>query len=271
MINKFSNLIYTNLLANLPLFKSIPYLYIVFNKSLKSLKRVVYILAFLFLMQSCKKDIKPIIFETISIENPYEADIEVLYDKAQPNSDVAKTINTHIEKKIIEAIPNAENSNTIEEAVNAFEQSYLNFKDEFFDTERAWTLAVETELLYKTETLIALGLSVYADTGGAHGNDTIQFLNFNPETGSLHTTESLISDSNGFKKLAESFFLDHMKNEGTDSRQFFFGKPFQLPENIGFNDEGVILLYNTYEISSYNQGYTEFVIPMDKAKAFLNI
>ena len=235
------------------------------------MKKFACIFVILFLVQSCKKDIKPLTFESITLENSYEADIEVVYDLAKPNSDVAKIINSHIEKKIVEAIPNTENTNSIDEAVNAFESSYINFKDEFFDTERAWTLDIETELLYKTETIITMGLSVYIDTGGAHGNDAIQLLNFNPETGKLYTKESLISDSDGFKKLAESFFLDHMKNEGTDIRQFFFGKPFQLPENIGFNDEGIILLYNTYEISSYNHGYTEFVIPMDKAKAFLNI
>ena len=114
-------------------------------------------------------------------------------------------------------------------------------------------------------------LTVYTDTGGAHGNDNITFLNFNPENGKLFSNKELINNFDGFKTLAESYFLDHMKNEDSDIEELFFGKPFQLPKNIGFNDKGIILLYNVYEIASYNQGYTEFFIPKEKAKAFLNI
>jgi len=235
------------------------------------LKKIASILIVLFVFQSCKKDSKPLVFETVAIENPYQADIEVIHDVAQPNSDVAKHINSYVEQKIITSIPNAENAKTVEEAVNTFEKSYVDFKDEFFGTERAWTLAVETEILHKTKTVITIALSVYADTGGAHGNDTIQFLNFNPSTGKLYTIEDLISDMDGFKSLAESYFLDNMKDEGTNINEFFFGKPFQLPEHIGFNEEGVILLYNSYDIATYNQGITEFVIPIEDAENYLKI
>lgn len=225
----------------------------------------------LFLLFSCEDEIKPLEFETISIKKEFEADIEVYIDKAKPNSEIAEKINKNIELSIANSIPISEEnkSTTLEEALTAFDEDFKSFKANFEDSEQRWALAIETELLYKTETIISMGLSIYSDTGGAHGNDTIQFLNFNPETGDLLTNDNLIIDMEGFKQLAESFFLDYMKNEGSDVSEFFFGKPFQLPENIGFNDEGVVLLYNQYEIASYNQGYTEFVIPMDKARRFL--
>ncbi|SHG73277.1 Protein of unknown function [Winogradskyella jejuensis] len=214
---------------------------------------------------------KPLEFKTLSIENTYAADIEVTFDKAKPNSDIAKTVNETIISTILKSIPISETNNpkTIEEALNSFDEEFKTFKTDFEDSEQTWTLAIETEVLYKTENIIAMGLSVYSDTGGAHGNDSIQFLNFNPSSGELYTYEDLFSDMEGFKKLAESYFLDHMKNEGSEATEFFFGKDFQLPENISFNEEGVILLYNRYEIASFNQGYTEFVIPIDKAQEFL--
>jgi hypothetical protein len=52
---------------------------------------------------------------------------------------------------------------------------------------------------------------------------------------------------------------------------FFFGKPFQLPENIGFSDDGLVLLYNVYEVASFNQGYTEFVIPFEDIASYLKL
>ena len=87
----------------------------------------------------------------------------------------------------------------------------------------------------------------------------------------MYSNEDLFTNIEGFKTLAKTYFLDHMKNEGSNISEFFFGKDFQLPENIGFNEEGVILLYNVYEIASYNQGYTEFVIPLENVLQFLKI
>ena len=52
---------------------------------------------------------------------------------------------------------------------------------------------------------------------------------------------------------------------------FFFGKPFQLPKNIGYSDDGLVLLYNVYEVASFEQGYTEFVIPFDEIKSYLKV
>jgi hypothetical protein len=242
-----------------------------FNKSHFSLKKIALLLIFILFLVSCKEEIKPLTFDISSVDRKFEADIEVSYDVAKANSDIAKTLNKNTTSAILKSIPNSKNNTSIEEALTAFDEDYKTFKKEFSDSEQTWSLAVETELLYKTETIITMGLSVYADTGGAHGSDTIQLLNFNPETGNLYSNEDLFSDIEGFKKIAKTYFLDHMKNEGSDISEFFFGKDFQLPENIGFNDEGIILLYNVYEIASYNQGYTEFVIPIEKVIKYLKI
>ncbi len=52
---------------------------------------------------------------------------------------------------------------------------------------------------------------------------------------------------------------------------YFFGNDFQLPESLGFSDEGLIILYNPYEIASYSQGIIEFTIPYDTINDYLNI
>ena len=67
-----------------------------------------------------------------------------------------------------------------------------------------------------------------------------------------------------------------MENLSSRDKQFstedyFFGKDFQLPESIGFSDEGVIILYNPYEIASYSQGIIEFTIPYNEIDANLNL
>lgn len=233
------------------------------------MKKFASLLIILLCLSSCKYKIKPIEFTDTSVDSQFQADIGISYNVAKENSDTAKQINSVIESQIVKSIPNSENAKNISDALKNFDNEFKSFIKNFPENEQTWTLDIETEVLYKTETIITMGLSIYFDTGGAHGNDNIKFLNFNPETGKLYTNKDLFSDLDGFKSLAKTYFLDHMKNEGSDINEFFFGKDFQLPENIGFNDEGIILLYNIYEIASYNQGYTEFVIPMDKAEGFL--
>jgi len=200
-----------------------------FNKSLFSLKKIILFLIFIFVLVSCKEQMKPLEFETSVINSSYKADIEVAFDKAKATSDIAKKVNAVITSEILKSIPSSKTKKTIEEALKAFDTDYINFKNEFPESTQAWALAIETEVLYKTKNIITMGLSTYSDTGGAHGNDSIQFLNFNPKTGNLYSNQELFGNIEGFKKLAEYYFLDYMKNEGSDVTEFFFGKNFQLP------------------------------------------
>ena len=109
--------------------------------------------------------------------------------------------------------------------------------------------------------------------GGAHGNDKIKFLNLNAKTGEVLNQNDIIENSSGFKALAEKHFVASLetKEDRLKMEDFFFGKPFQLPENIGFSDDGLVLLYNVYEVASYAQGYTEFVIPFEDVTPFLKL
>jgi hypothetical protein len=72
--------------------------------------------------------------------------------------------------------------------------------------------------------------------------------------------------------LVKQYFKKETASKTSDSSEnYFFGEDFKLPENIGFNDEGVIFLYNTYELSSYAQGITEFTIPYNEISKFIKI
>jgi len=72
---------------------------------------------------------------------------------------------------------------------------------------------------------------------------------------------------NAFKTVAEDYFNDQI----ADKKELYFEPDnFVLPQNIGFNDTGVILLYNSYEVAPYSTGLTEFTIPFDDLVPYLN-
>lgn len=238
------------------------------------MKKLTVLALFICLLFSCNKDTKPLSFKTTETTKIYNADINVLLTKATANNAISKAINTSIKNEIIKAISDSESIKNLEDALNEFDTEFVNFKKHFSDRESTWVLNIESEVTYSSSEVLTIALSIYTDKGGAHGNDTITFLNFNPNTGRLFTLEDIINDVVAFKKLAEKHFkiaIDSNTSENLSIEDFFFGEPFQLPNNIGFTEDGLVLLYNVYEIASYNQGYTEFVIPTDILSPYLKV
>jgi hypothetical protein len=119
--------------------------------------------------------------------------------------------------------------------------------------------------------VITISVDSYTFTGGAHGNSVITLLNFDPETGNLYTQNDIFIKSNKLTELVEKYFKKESVSKSNNDGDYFFGEDFKLPENVGFNEEGVIFLYNTYEIASYAQGITEFTIPYAEIYDYLNI
>jgi hypothetical protein len=140
-------------------------------------------------------------------------------------------------------------------------------------SKKIWELNIETEITYQSKEIITIAISTYEFKGGAHGNDKIEFLNLNGKTGAVLNQNDIIKNINDFKILAETHFVKSLENEDKDLKMedFFFGKPFQLPENIGFSEDGLVILYNVYEVASYDQGYTEFVIPFEDVDSYLKV
>lgn len=236
-----------------------------------NLKKLAPFISLLLIITSCKNDVKPLTFKNEVISSSFAANIEIAFDKVEGNSDIAKAINTSLQNEFIKAIPNSENFTTLDEALKSFDNQYKTFTSDFNEESKPWDLIIETEIVYQSDNVITIVLSSYSDTGGAHGNDSISLLNFNPKTGTLYKLSDLVNDMAAFKTLAESYFVKNLNSENLTLSEFFFGESFQLPENIGFSDDGLIMLYNVYEIAAYDQGYTEFVIPFEAASAFLKI
>ena len=71
-------------------------------------------------------------------------------------------------------------------------------------------------------------------------------------------------------KMKQYYLLERVMLDET-IEDFFFGEDFQLPANMGFSKEGLILLYNNYEIAAYTQGATKIVLPYETVKGVLHI
>ncbi|WP_458628048.1 DUF3298 and DUF4163 domain-containing protein [Winogradskyella sp. PC D3.3] len=236
------------------------------------MKRIIPFVVFAIVLHSCTSEFKPATFDTISVEEPYEAEISAVYSKATGSNELSNTINANVEHAIIETLNTSENKTNLEAVLNAFNEEYLSFKKEFSEaTEPSWELHIETELIYQSEEIITIAISTYEFKGGAHGNDKIKLLNLDAKTGQTIEINDFINDIDGFTALAETQFISSLENDKDHLtiENFFFGEPFHLPKNIGFSDEGLVLIYNVYEVASYDLGYTEFMIPFSDVTPYL--
>lgn len=244
------------------------------NKTHFFLKKTLLLIFILNLVFSCNEEVK-IDFNEENFESSKNADISINYPKAEGSKVVSELINSTLKNYIVNQTNLSEDSLkilSIDDAIERFDSEFIRFKTDFPESSQRWEAFIDGEVTYHSPDVICISINSYLDTGGAHGNTTIKFFNFNPQTGNLYSKNELTSDIDGLSEVIANQLKEEIKSNSEDSMEdFFFGQNFQLPESLGFSDEGLIVLYNPYEISSYSQGIIEFTISFEEISSFLNV
>lgn len=230
-------------------------------------KCFLFILAFLA-FNSCKKEI-----QTTFLESDFNTDnnttVSINIPVAMGDIRVSENINSTIKETVSKFLQIGDSEKKelkpIEESITDFTNEFSNFKKDFPENSQQWEAQIDAEILFQSPEIITIAITSYINTGGAHGSLYISLLNFNAETGEAIENINLFNNIKGFKNIASPYFEKETKNKDLlDSSE-----GFKLPENIGYNDEGVILIYNTFEIAPHSTGIIEFMIPFEKVNSSL--
>lgn len=267
-----------------------PYLSELFNTPVSMNCRSVWILFIFLVFASCQEEKKEEVKETLPLsfkkeiikkedpacqqkeQNCSVISLEVV--KAVGNRAVAAEINTILQEHLVEMIAAEEAPKIadLQELTNFFIDNYTQAVQDFAE-EPAWEAYVNENIYLRNEDLTSVGITAEIFTGGAHGYKTLHFLNFDPKTGNLYSKEELFTP--GFLGLAEKEFRKQQNipaEDNINSTGFSFENDvFELPENIGFSENSIILIYNSYEIAPYSAGDVYLEIPMKEARPFLKI
>lgn len=241
------------------------------------MKKLSILIICCFVLVGCKTDQKLTFsyYEIIPDDCNGCAKVTLNLPKATPESEVSNHINDAIDGLIIDFLNFSETDNpaNLNEAIALFEKSYAEMQAEYASS-LDWEFTADGEITYENPNLICTEISSYIFTGGAHGYGAVSFLLFDPDTGNLLDSEAVFSDLEGFKKLAEQKFREQHNiapDADINSTGFMFEKNiFTLPENIGFDDDQVILIYNQYEIASYASGQILVEIPLNEVTPFMD-
>ncbi len=231
-------------------------------------KKSLLIISFIFIAMACKKEVN-ITFSEISFTTNNNSIVSVNLPNASGNKDISNLINSEIQRVAIAALhigdPDNITSASIKESITAFSQEFESFKNDFPEANQLWEAQIDGDVMFESKDIISIAITSYTNTGGAHGNLTISILNFNAKTGERITNTQLFKNEAAFKSVAKTYFNNAVK----DKTLLFSDQTFTLPANIGYSEDGLILLYNTYEIAPYSSGIIEFTIPYTQINALL--
>jgi hypothetical protein len=241
------------------------------------------LLIFSFLLLGCSDD-KSLEFTTTKIEKSSniaqdEWQTKVLIELPQVTSEdiVADSINAAL-YAFAEEVINLEEKNidnpTFEGLADSFINSYLELKKEF-PKEIAWEAKINGLVVYQSPKIINIRVEYYMFTGGAHGYYGVKSLIFDAQTGKILSNKDVFAPYDEFTSYVEEKFRTKFglaPNQNINAKGFMFEEDkFILPENIFFTKNGVLLVYNIYEIAPYSDGTQELLLPLKEVKSFLKI
>ena len=154
---------------------------------------------------------------------------------------------------------------TIESLAKGFVKEFEELASENEDMPlMSWDYDGHGDTLLISSKVISIYYQVYSFTGGAHGNSSITYMNFNAQTGDLLKLTDMVSDTIALKKIAELKFEKTQKEFAKDNdfeydrTSYFWEKPFYLPANIAVTKTGLLFMYNPYEAAAYALGSISF-------------
>lgn len=134
-----------------------------------------------------------------------------------------------------------------------------------------YTLTLTPKMIASHQQLAQFAVEGYIDTGGAHGMPSLNYYIFDMQLQSQISLDDLLlgGKKDDLKKLAYQAFLDYLDtNLGIDNAQelddYQATWTFVLSDNFYFDQTGLVLVYQPYQIGAYTQGFVELAIAYDK-------
>jgi len=246
-------------------------------KNYRLLKKYSYFLSLFFCLAGCEEETK-ISFLPKAI-SPQTCDdcpvINIILPEAVPENESTSKINNEIAHYIIDLLSfnESEAPETIDKAVLTFNNEYSNLKQDSPEDIVGWEANINGQVTYADTHMTSIRFEHYLFTGGAHGYSGITFLNFDLKTGEPMEKDEIFRDIISFKSVVEKKFRQQENipaGESINSTGFMFEDDvFVLPENIGFTEQGIEIIYNPYEVNVYSEGSITLLIPYEEVREYL--
>lgn len=183
-----------------------------------------------------------------------------------------EVLNKYVQRQVLNYFSEEDKSViAYQDIAKSFINGYDSFIGENHDSEQAWFLIIDMNVLHQKDSYIAIKYTHSDYSGGAHPNTNFSFINYDLKINKAITLDSLINNNkkNELTRIAENIFRKNEKlgpTESLEGKYFFSDGKFSLPENFYISKKGLVFFYNPYEIKAYAYGITELTIPFADLK-----
>lgn len=245
------------------------------------MKNYIFIILLCLIFTNCKKELSFVneTFEeksTIPCKNDCPQ-ITIEVPIAKNGRVISDSINKRVFAVIKEIVFFGEDStkvNDYQSLSKSFIASYEEMRQKFPNDTFGWEAKIIGDKEFESDKILNLKIDHYTFTGGAHGYQGYRSLLFDKKTGKAIFNNQLFKNEKEFKAFAEKTFRAKYKiPEKTNINAtglMFENDKFQLPQNIFYTAEGLLLYYNSYEAASYADGPKEILFPYEEVNQYLN-
>lgn len=169
-----------------------------------------------------------------------------------------------IERQLLEMTADAPDA-PLPPSLASYERNFLA------EARPGWASYLQAKIRDQHDGLLALELSSYLFTGGAHGMPGRRFINYDRELEKpLSLGDMLLpGQEEAFWKLAEQAHRRWLKATGNDNPEYLATWPFTRTPNIALTRQAVLLKYDVYTLAPYSSGHPELSIPYAQLQGVL--
>jgi hypothetical protein len=214
------------------------------------------------------------------------AEVHIKYPELKcANNKLESSVNAYVQsfvESILKENMNAEDTakaKTIKTAAQAFVRScksnILESKKEDSFTDQVWYCDVIGNIEMQSGRYFTMRFKYSAYTGGAHGEYGENYSTFNINSGKKLTWNDVIINQEKFTQLAELRFKQvnglSASDKLTEDDGFLFeNNKFQISDNFGLTNDGLIIYYKPYEVAPFSFGATSLLFKYSEIIDFLN-
>jgi hypothetical protein len=190
------------------------------------------------------------------------------------NPTAEQKINTRIQSALTDhVLYDSATYESVEAFSNSFISDYEDVKKEF-DEAFGWKYEGNAEVLRNDSMAVVVEVKKYSYTGGAHGMQIVEYLNFDPSTGEIISLEDVFTGD--YKPLLnrqvkEAFIKSKNLTPEDDlsDHGFMFENDTYYSENFAILPTEIVFYYNQYEVAPYSAGPSEVRVSLVRLKSIL--
>lgn len=129
--------------------------------------------------------------------------------------------------------------------------------------------------------ILSVKIEYYQFTGGAHGGTTYEFLNYNIATGERINWQDVFKKNSDYLRIISEYSKNNLgqqllkPNEPLSDANWIERGTAPASENynsnVGFNNDGVAIVFQQYQVAAYAAGPQEVTVPYNQLKDAIEI